>query len=69
MSIGNGETQEPTEEDDKIKAEEADTRAFIKQLNDCATLQNCISLARSANDPKRWMWIMLCSISNFSTYL
>ncbi|VDK73749.1 unnamed protein product [Litomosoides sigmodontis] len=52
MSIGNGETQESTEEDDKIKAEEADTRAFIKQLNDCATLQNCISLARSANDPK-----------------
>uniref|UniRef100_A0AAF5PRI4 Anaphase-promoting complex subunit 5 n=5 Tax=Wuchereria bancrofti TaxID=6293 RepID=A0AAF5PRI4_WUCBA len=52
MSIGNGETQESTEEDDKIKAEEADTRAFIKQLNDCATLQNCISLAKSANDPK-----------------
>ncbi|EJD75489.1 hypothetical protein LOAG_17376 [Loa loa] len=52
MSISNGETQESIEEDDKIKAEEADTRAFIKQLNDCATLQNCISLARSANDPK-----------------
>ncbi|KAK6100552.1 Anaphase-promoting complex subunit 5 family protein [Brugia pahangi] len=52
MSIDNGETQETTEEDDKIKAEEADTRAFIKQLNDCATLQNCISLAKSANDPK-----------------
>uniref|UniRef100_A0A0R3RIH1 Anaphase-promoting complex subunit 5 n=1 Tax=Elaeophora elaphi TaxID=1147741 RepID=A0A0R3RIH1_9BILA len=52
MSIGNGETQESTEEDDKIKAEEVDTRAFIKQLDDCATLQNCISLARSANDPK-----------------
>ncbi|CAG9535382.1 unnamed protein product [Cercopithifilaria johnstoni] len=52
MSIGNDETQESTEESDKVKAEEADTRAFIKQLNDCAALQNCISLARSANDPK-----------------
>uniref|UniRef100_A0A915PQ89 Anaphase-promoting complex subunit 5 n=1 Tax=Setaria digitata TaxID=48799 RepID=A0A915PQ89_9BILA len=52
MSIGNGEAQESAEEDDEVKAEEADTRAFIKQLNDCATLQNCINLARSASDPK-----------------
>lgn len=58
MSIGNSETQESTE-DDKIKAEEVDTRAFIKQLNDCATLQNCISLARSASDPKRWKCIIV----------
>ncbi|VBB29586.1 unnamed protein product [Acanthocheilonema viteae] len=66
VSIGNGEIQESTEEDDKIKAEEADTRAFIKQLNDCSTLQNCINLARSANDPKSMVkGLQMCSGADY----
>lgn len=56
MSVtdGEAEVQEAAEADDEdTKAEIADTRAFIQQLKDCATLQNCIDLAKTAEDPNR----------------
>lgn len=53
MSVVDGEVQESTEgEDEDAKVEALVTRTFIRQLNDCLTLQNCICLAKTANDPK-----------------
>ncbi|VDN27141.1 unnamed protein product [Gongylonema pulchrum] len=51
ITDGTPEVPETTEkDDDDAKAEIADTQAFVQQLKDCATLQNCICLAKSGDD-------------------
>ncbi|VDM97372.1 unnamed protein product, partial [Thelazia callipaeda] len=52
ISVGSADAQEAIDENDETKVEGSDTKAFIKQLNDYATLQACISLAKTASDPK-----------------